>query len=114
LIVLDLTDKNDAAVEASYLVAQRIVKVKEPHTIAEELILPCAKYFVSVMMGSDYLIKLQLLSLSNEPITRKIKDMTRYFIKSSRWNQKFSKWHVQHTIRRVNRCHASSSASSLR
>jgi hypothetical protein len=54
LIVLDLTNKKNAAVvEASYLVAQRIAKIKKPHTIAEELILPCAKDIVSVMMGSD-------------------------------------------------------------
>jgi stalled ribosome alternative rescue factor ArfA len=29
--------KNAAAIEASYLVAQRTAKVKKPHTIAEEL-----------------------------------------------------------------------------
>jgi hypothetical protein len=44
--------------EASYLVAQRTAKVKNPNTIAEELILLCAKDIVSVMMGSVYLIKL--------------------------------------------------------
>jgi hypothetical protein len=61
LIVLDLTDKNAAAIEASYIVVQRIAKVKEPHTTAEKLILPCAKDIVSVMLGSDYLLKLQPL-----------------------------------------------------
>jgi hypothetical protein len=75
LIVLVLTNKNDAAVEALYLVAQRIAKVKKPHSTAEELILPCAKDIVSVMMGSDYLIKLQPLSLSNDTIRRRIQDM---------------------------------------
>jgi hypothetical protein len=61
LIVLDLTNKKNYTVEASYLVAQRIAKVKKLHTITEELILPCAKDIASVMMGSDYLIKLQSL-----------------------------------------------------
>jgi hypothetical protein len=60
--------KNAAAIEASYLVAQRIAKVKEPHITAEELILPCAKDIVSIRMGSDNLIKLQSLSLSNNTI----------------------------------------------
>jgi hypothetical protein len=67
--------KNAVAVEASYLVAQRIAKVKKPHTTAEELILPCAKDIVSVMMGSDYLISSQPLSLSDETIKRRIQDM---------------------------------------
>jgi hypothetical protein len=76
LIVLDLNQqkKNDA-VEASYLVAQRIAKVKKPHIITEELILPCVKDIVSVMMGSDYLIELQPLSLSNDTIRRRNQDM---------------------------------------
>jgi hypothetical protein len=67
--------KNAAANEASYLVAQRIAKVKKPHTTAEELILPCAKDILSFMMGSDYLIKLQPLSLSNDTIRRRIQDV---------------------------------------
>jgi hypothetical protein len=46
--------KNAASVEASHLVTQKIVKVKKPHRTAEELILPCAKDVVSVMMGSYY------------------------------------------------------------
>jgi hypothetical protein len=69
-------EKNAAAVEALYLVAQRIAKVKKLHTISEELILPCAKDIVSVMMGSDYLIKLQPLSLSNDTLRQRIQDMT--------------------------------------
>jgi hypothetical protein len=72
--------ENATAVEASYLVAQRIAKVKIPHTIAEELILPCAKDIVSVMMGSDYLIKLQPLSSSNDTIRRRIQDMVYYIL----------------------------------
>jgi hypothetical protein len=50
-------------------------KVKKPHTIAEELILPCTKDIVSVMMGSDYLITLQPLSLSNDTMRQRIQDM---------------------------------------
>jgi hypothetical protein len=39
-----------------YLVAKRTAKVKKPHTIAAELMLPCAKDIVSIIMGSDYVI----------------------------------------------------------
>jgi hypothetical protein len=67
--------KKASAVEASYLVAQRIAKVNKPHTIAEELILPCTTDIVSVMIGSDYLIKLQPLSLSNDTIRQRLQDM---------------------------------------
>jgi hypothetical protein len=72
--------KNAAAVEASYLVTQRIAKVKKQHTIVEELILPCAKDVVSVMMGGEFLIKLQPLSLSNDTIGRRIQDMAYYIL----------------------------------
>jgi hypothetical protein len=65
--------KNDAAVEVSYLVAQRSAKVKTPQTGEEELILPCAKDIVSVVMGSDYLIRLQPLSLPMTQLGEELK-----------------------------------------
>jgi len=41
------------ALLASYNVAHRIAKCKEPHTIAEELILPAAVDMVSPMIGES-------------------------------------------------------------
>ena len=42
-----------AAVEASYIVSLRIAKSKKPHTIGEELVLPCTKDIVHLMIGAD-------------------------------------------------------------
>ena len=45
---------------ASYKVAHRIAKCKEPHTITEELILPVAVDMVNIMIGES-LVFLHLL-----------------------------------------------------
>jgi hypothetical protein len=50
-----LSTRSAAAIEALYSVAQRISKPKKPPTIAEELIPPCAKNFVSILIESDSL-----------------------------------------------------------
>jgi len=42
-----------ALVEASYMVAYTVAKAKKPHTIAEELVLPCTKYIVSLVSGKS-------------------------------------------------------------
>ena len=65
-----------AAIEASYLVAFRIAKAKKPHTIAEELLLPATKDIVRVMLGAEYGIKLNTISLSNNTVSRRIDDMS--------------------------------------
>jgi hypothetical protein len=67
--------ENAAAVEALYLVAQRIAKTKRTHTIAEEIILHCGKDVLSIMTENDYILKLQPLSLSNDTIRQRIQDM---------------------------------------
>ena len=61
-----------AAIEASYLVALRIAKAKKPHTIAEELLLPATKDIVRVMLGADYVGKLNTISLSNNTVSKRI------------------------------------------
>jgi hypothetical protein len=65
LLLVDLTSKNATVIKASYLVAQRI-KTKNTHTTVEELILPCAKDIVSIMIGNDYTLKLQPLCLPQQ------------------------------------------------
>ena len=64
--------QNMAAIEASYLVALRIAKAKKPHTIAEELLLPATKDIVRVMLGADYVSKLNTISLSNNTVSKRI------------------------------------------
>ena len=43
--------QNAAVVEASFPVSFEIAKKKKPHTIGEELILPCAKTMVNLALG---------------------------------------------------------------
>uniref|UniRef100_A0A3B1IGP9 Uncharacterized protein n=1 Tax=Astyanax mexicanus TaxID=7994 RepID=A0A3B1IGP9_ASTMX len=63
------------AVEASYRVAQLIAKAGKPHTIGESLILPAAKEMVSVMLGEKPCKQLNLISLSDNTVERRINEM---------------------------------------
>uniref|UniRef100_A0AAR2KEL9 DUF4371 domain-containing protein n=1 Tax=Pygocentrus nattereri TaxID=42514 RepID=A0AAR2KEL9_PYGNA len=68
------TDKAKA-VEASYRVAQLIAKAGKPHTIAESLIIPAGKGMVSVMLGEKPCKQLNLISLSDNTVERRINEM---------------------------------------
>ena len=65
-----------AAVEASYVVSLRIAKSKKPHTIGEELVLPCTKNIVRLMIGADAVKKLSSLSISDNNVQRRIQEMS--------------------------------------
>ncbi|XP_040275720.1 protein ZBED8-like [Bufo bufo] len=66
--------QNVAAVEASYLVARRIARAMKPHTIGEDLLLPAAKDIVRVMIGDEYVKKLNAIFLSNDTVRRRLDD----------------------------------------
>ena len=68
--------QNMAAIEVSYLVAFRNAKAKKPHTIAEELLLQATKDIVRVMLGAEYVNKLNTISLSKNIVSRRIDDMS--------------------------------------
>ena len=61
--------------QCSYEVGYRIAKCKKPHSIAEELIKPCAEKMVEIMIGLGAKKKIQQASLSNDTIRRQIDDM---------------------------------------
>ncbi|XP_069941789.1 zinc finger BED domain-containing protein 5-like [Cherax quadricarinatus] len=67
--------KLQAAVEASYCVAYKIAEQQKCHTIAENLIMPCAYEMVSKVCGEDQAKKLSVISLSNNTIRRRVDDM---------------------------------------
>ncbi|KAF2356031.1 Zinc finger BED-type [Trinorchestia longiramus] len=69
------TQKLQAAVEVSYFVAYKVAEQQKCHTIAENLIMPCAYEMVSKVCGEDQAKKLSVLSLSNNTIHRRIDDM---------------------------------------
>ena len=62
--------------EASYIISLRIAKAKKPHTIGEELILPCTKDIVRLMIGTDAERKLNNISLSDNTVQRRILDIS--------------------------------------
>lgn len=66
---------NSKAVEASYRVAKLIAKAGKPHTIGETLILPAAKEMVGVMCGEKARKQLNLISLSDNTVERRINEM---------------------------------------
>ena len=64
--------QSEAAVRVSFLVSWRIAKAKVPHTIAEKLIIPCAKEINRLMIGKEAENKLNILSLSDNTVQRRI------------------------------------------
>lgn len=61
---------------ASYKVAYRIGQSKKPHTIAEELILPCAIDMVSTIIDDATAQKLRAIPLSDNTVARRISDIS--------------------------------------
>ena len=61
--------------QSSYEVAYRIAKCKKPHTIAKQLIKPCAEKMVEIMIGSGAKKKIRQVSLSNDTIRGRIDNM---------------------------------------
>jgi hypothetical protein len=59
----------------SYKIAYRVAKCKKPHTIAEELVLPCAMDMVNIMFGESRGKQLLPIPLSDSTISRRIQDL---------------------------------------
>ncbi|XP_058261614.1 zinc finger BED domain-containing protein 5-like isoform X2 [Hemibagrus wyckioides] len=66
---------NSKAVEVSYRAAKLIAKAGKLHTIGESLILPAAKEMVGVMCGEKARKQLNLISLSDNTVERRINEM---------------------------------------
>ena len=77
---LDKTDKqyqqSVGIVTASYKIALLVAKNKNPHTIAEELIMPAAKVLVKHVIGDEAVSKLNSVSVSNNTTQRRITEMS--------------------------------------
>ena len=68
--------RNRASVEATFIISLRIAKAKKPHTIAEQLILPCAKDINRILIEKEAESKLNVLSLSDNTVQRRISLMS--------------------------------------
>jgi len=62
---------------ASYRVAYMCAKKKKPHTIAEELVKPCALEMTKIVLGAEAQQKLQQIPLSNVVIHTRISDISK-------------------------------------
>ncbi|XP_067121126.1 zinc finger BED domain-containing protein 5-like [Centruroides vittatus] len=75
-----LTSNEDSkmALEASFRVSYRIARSGQAHTIAENLIGPCAKDIAKCMLGEKAAKKIELVPLSNNTVSRRINDLANY------------------------------------
>ena len=67
-----MQQKSKDVVAASYEIALLVAEQKQPHTIAESLILPGAKILVKRVFGELAIAKLNAVSLSDNTIKRRI------------------------------------------
>jgi len=72
----DQWKENTAGLKASYVVARKIAIAKKPHTIGEQLILPCCQVIVSNVFGEAGVQKLKQVSLSNDTVSRRISELS--------------------------------------
>lgn len=72
----NFTTLKSSGLKASYEVALRVAKAKKPHTIAEELILPCAIDMAKTVLGEKMANKIRAIPLSNNTLRRRIVDMS--------------------------------------
>lgn len=68
--------QNVVAVEASYVVALRLVRAVNCHTIGEDLLLPVAKDIVRVIIGDEFVTQLSVISLFNDTVYWRIDGMS--------------------------------------
>jgi len=67
---------NEDSLEAYFRISYRIAKSGKNHTISENLILPSIKDAVSCMFEKDYVNKINSIPLSNDTVSRRIKDIS--------------------------------------
>ncbi|XP_060855173.1 zinc finger BED domain-containing protein 5-like [Metopolophium dirhodum] len=67
---------NVDAVEASFRISYNIARSGKNHTIGENLILPSIKDAVHCMFGEKYVNKINAIPLSNDTVSRRIKDIS--------------------------------------
>ena len=72
----DQWKENTARLKASYEVARKIAVAKKPHTIGEQLILPCCQVIVSNVFGESEVQKLKQVSQSNDIVNKRIPELS--------------------------------------
>ena len=89
-----VSEDHKNALISSYKISFRIAQQGKAHTIAENLIKPCAKDLVESMIGKNYVRNIEAVPLSNSTVSRRICDMAEYcqkeVIKRVKQSQTFS------------------------
>ena len=68
--------RKTGVVKASYEVALLVAKNMKAHTIGESLVMPAAKILVKHVIGEEAAAKLESVSLSNNTVKNRIKEMS--------------------------------------
>ncbi|XP_005376317.1 PREDICTED: protein ZBED8 [Chinchilla lanigera] len=76
LKTLGVASHEDALLQASYQFAYLCAKEKNPHTIAEKLVKPCALEIAQIVLGPDAQKKLEQVPLSDDVIHSRIDEMS--------------------------------------
>ncbi|XP_005005209.1 protein FAM200C [Cavia porcellus] len=76
LKTLGVAAHEDALLQASYQFAYLCAKEKNPHTIAEKLVKPCALEIAQIVLGPDAQKKLEQVPLSDDVIHSRIDEMS--------------------------------------
>ena len=89
-----VSEDHKNALNSSYKISFWIAQQGKAHTIAENLIKPCAKDLVESMTGKNYVCNIEAVPLSNSTVSRHISDMAEYcqkeVIKRVKQSQTFS------------------------
>ena len=70
------TTISEKALKVSYRVAELIAREKQPHTLAEKVILPACKIIIEEMIGPNAVKDVANLPLSDNAIARRIEDVS--------------------------------------
>ena len=74
-LMSDYTSMSDKCQEASFVVSQVIAQRKQPHIVAENLVVPCCREIVRIMLGENAAKEIQKIPLSDNTVSRRINDM---------------------------------------
>uniref|UniRef100_K7GCS1 DUF4371 domain-containing protein n=1 Tax=Pelodiscus sinensis TaxID=13735 RepID=K7GCS1_PELSI len=69
-------NKTSNAVRTSYIVVYKVAQAKKSHSIVEQLVLPCAKETVWLLLGKEAERKLTDISVSSDTVSRWINEIS--------------------------------------